>query len=179
MPSGGPEHPAATRIRLFAPLREVAPEVVEEPDMADYRKLRIEGRIMSVHRFRPSDPRFARIRPPPPGKVRGVPRVDGRRAVSGIVRAARLKIRRAAAGLPERGAFAPYRTHPRRARHDAARRRASGGGEMDGRLGVRGKTLGVDAPEDAPRRHAVAQPADSASACSSTVRVAFSCLSGG
>ena len=42
---------------------------------------------MSNHRLRLSDARFDRIQPLPPNKVRGVPRVDDRRVVSGIVHA--------------------------------------------------------------------------------------------
>ena len=40
---------------------------------------------MSDHHFWPSDARFARIQPLLPNKVRGVPRVDDRRVISGIV----------------------------------------------------------------------------------------------
>ena len=40
---------------------------------------------MSTRRFRLSEAQFERIRPLPPDKVRGVPRVDDRRVISGIV----------------------------------------------------------------------------------------------
>ncbi len=40
---------------------------------------------MSDHHFWLSDARFDRIRPLLPNKVRGVPRIDDRRVISGIV----------------------------------------------------------------------------------------------
>ena len=40
---------------------------------------------MSDHKFWLSEAQFARLRPLLPNKVRGVPRVDDRRVISGIV----------------------------------------------------------------------------------------------
>ena len=48
---------------------------------------------MSDHHFWLSDARFARIQPLLPNKVRGVPRVDDRRVISGIVHVIRNGLR--------------------------------------------------------------------------------------
>ena len=48
---------------------------------------------MSDHRFWLSDAQFARIQPLLPNKVRGVPRVDDRRVISGIIHVIRNGLR--------------------------------------------------------------------------------------
>ena len=59
---------------------------------------------MSDHHFWLSDAQFARLQPLLPNKPRGVPRVDDRRVISGIVRVIRT-------GLMWRDAPAAYRPH--------------------------------------------------------------------
>ena len=48
---------------------------------------------MSDHHFWLSDAQFARIQPLLPNKVRGVPRVDDRRVISGIIHVIRNGLR--------------------------------------------------------------------------------------
>ena len=61
---------------------------------------------MSDHHFWLSDAQFARIQPLLPNKVRGVPRVDDRRVISGIIHVIRNGLRWRAAP-PEYG---PHKT---------------------------------------------------------------------
>ena len=62
------------------------------------------GCATSNHHFWPSDAQFARLQPLLPNKVRGVPRVDDRKVISGIVHVLR-------SGLMWRDAPACYGPH--------------------------------------------------------------------